>query len=1490
MPETASQNSELSPIKQALLEIRRLNARLSEVESRRVEPVAITGIGLRFPGANSPEAFWQMLTNGIDAIEEVPPERWDLDTYYSAEAQTPGKMNCKWGGFLREIDQFDPHFFGISPREASSMDPQQRLLLETTWEALERAGQSPEQLFGSRTGVFLGISNSDYYRMLLNDVQNIDAYVSTGNALSVAGGRLSYTLGLRGPNVAIDTACSSSLVALHLACKSLRDGESDLALAGGVNLILLPELTINFSQANMMAPDGRCKTFDAAADGYVRGEGCGMVVLKRLSDALSAGDPILAVIRGTAINHDGRSGGLTAPNGPAQVAVIQSALANAGVSPHDIRYVETHGTGTSLGDPIEVGAVLDAFCQNRPADRPLVLGAVKTNVGHLEAAAGIAGVIKAVLSLQHQQIPPNLHFSTLNPHIELGDAPLVIPVENMPWPAMDEIRRVAGVSSFGLSGTNAHIVLEEAPERTDTIDVATDAPSRPLHLLALSGRGEPAVRALAGQYESHLASTTERFEDICYSANTGRSQLNQRLAVVAKDNAESIQKLRAFQSGEEADGIYQGRMPSSTMPEVTFLFTGHGSTYARMGQSLYESQPIFREVIERCDAALQNILGQRLIPMLYPPAGSDGNGLADMRIAQPALFSLQMALAELWKSWGVEPTFVMGHSAGEYAAACLAGIFSLEDALKLVCGRGEILQSIPKQGYMVAIFAPEEQVAGVIASMPGRVSIAALNAPTNTVISGESDAVEAVVRQFEEQGVKTRRLAIGQAAHSPLIEPALDGFQALAETVHFKNPAINLVSTLTGSLADPAEITRADYWRRHLRQPVQFVKAMQALRQHHQGVFLEIGPNPVLISMAQRFVTESDVTWLSSLRENRSDWEQMLENLSNYWLAGGKVDWATFDHPYSRRKVVLPTYPFQRSRFWTRSAQTPAGAKSQPSTWQAAAAAARRQSQQGPFDLNLPTYAARWEILDRLTSGYMIRALTKLGIFCQNNEAWTVGDLLARAGIQPTYDHLIIRWLEKLTGIGLLQKNGDIYQAPQALTVPDLTALTNEANAQMADSPMVMEYIQRCSERLPGVLTGKISALDTLFPGGSGQLAEDLYQNWALSRYYGILVGAVAESSVQSLQNATAKKIRVLELGAGTGATTSHVLPVLPPEQATYAFTDISDLFLSRAAEKFSEYPFVQYQRLDIEKSPAEQGFPPHSFDLVIATNVLHAIPSLRQALAHTLELLAPGGLLIANEVTTHLSWFDITTGLIEGWQSFSDDLRSSSPLIAEDTWLDLLKECGFIQAEAWPKRGTPPEVLGQHVIVAQAPYDEAGARVDDEMFAPTARTDAPRMEDKVTVTAQWVTQLQEANPGDRLDMLLAFVRKSLKRVLRLESEQALDRGQRLMDLGLDSLMALELRSQLTRGLGLGENALSATLAFDYPTILALATYLLDELLKSTSQTGAGAPEANPAEAPAAQQTGETSASARQAQVADLTDDEVEALLMQKLNQRKGRR
>jgi amino acid adenylation domain-containing protein/thioester reductase-like protein len=881
----------------------------------RPEPLAIVGLGCRFPMADNPDAFWKLLRDGRDAISQVPAERWDVDQLYASEA-TAGKMTTRWGGFLDRIDQFDPHFFGISPREAARMDPQQRLLMEVSWEALENAGIPPSSLAGSTTGVFIGISSYDYSQFQFGDPAEIDAYAGTGNAHSIAANRLSYTLDLRGPSLALDTACSSSLVAVHQAAQNLRSGEADLALAGGVNLILTPELTISFSQARMMAADGRCKTFDARADGYVRGEGCGVVVMKRLSDAVRDGDQVLAVIRGSAVNQDGRSNGLTAPNGLAQQAVIRQALAAAGVSPNDIDYIEAHGTGTPLGDPIEISALRAVMEAEREPDRPFYVGSVKTNIGHLEAAAGVAGLIKVILSLQHQAIPRHINFEELNPYITLDGSSLEIVAESRPWLPSGR-PRLAGVSSFGFGGTNAHLIVGDWPMPRP----ASNPPDleRPLHLLALSARTETALQALAGRYAGWLAEqpagSLPALADLAYSANTGREHFAVRRTLVAATTEEL-----AFQLTDLAG--QSGRPSGPERPPIAFLFTGQGAQYVDMGRQLYETQPVFRQALDRCAEILRPLLDQPLLSLLYPDQAEADNLLDQTAYTQPALFAVEFALAELWRSWGIWPDMVMGHSVGEYVAACLAGVFSLEDGLALIAARGRLMQALPQDGAMAVLFTTEEKVTDLLPGYAGRVDLAAINGPQNVVISGQAGAVQQIIETLAGQGIEARPLTVSHAFHSPLMEPMLAEFERIAAGVTFRPPQIPLVANVTGRFWPAGQVPDAAYWRDHVRRAVRFSAGIEAMLAEGANNFLEVGPQPHLLGMGRRCLegqpqpTGSPPLWLPSLRQNRQPWAVMLDSLAALYRAGLNPDWAGFDAPYRRRKISLPTYPFDRQRYW----------------------------------------------------------------------------------------------------------------------------------------------------------------------------------------------------------------------------------------------------------------------------------------------------------------------------------------------------------------------------------------------------------------------------------------------------------------------------------------------------------------------------------------------------------------------------------------------
>ncbi|MBD2676938.1 MULTISPECIES: type I polyketide synthase [Nostoc] len=875
--------------------------------------IAIVGIGCRFPQAETPQAFWKFLQDGKEAIIEVPKDRWDIDEFYDPNPATPGKMNTRWGSFLKKVDEFDPAFFGISPREAEYIDPQQRLMLEVAWEALENAAIAPERLDGSQTGVFIGFTNFDYHTITYKDLSCLEAYSGIGSHPYIIAARLSYVLNLRGPSIAMDTACSSSLVALHYACQSLKTGESNVCIAGGVNIILSPEPTITFSHARMMAADGRCKTFDAAADGYVRGEGCGVVVLKRLSDALRDGDNIQAIIRGSAVNQDGLSNGLTAPNGPAQQAVIRQALANAGVKPSQISYVETHGTGTSLGDPIEVNSLKTVLMEGREPNQPCWIGSVKTNIGHLESAAGIAGLIKVVLSLQHSEIPPHLHLKKLNPYIKIKNTPIQIPTELQQWPAQGQ-PRLAGVSAFSYGGTNAHVILEEAPPQVKSQNLR----ERSFHLLTLSAKTEPAVQALVSRYQHHLETNPKLgLADICYTANTGREHFQHRLAVVADSTEQLIEQLA---SANHTFSNHPGKKPS----KIAFLFTGQGSQYINMGRQLYEQEQIFRQTIDQCNEILRPYLQNSLLEILYPQQATQEVAsllLDQTAYTQPALFALEYALYQVWKSWGITPDVVMGHSVGEYVAAVVAGVLSLEDGLKLIAHRGRLMQQLPAGGEMVSVMGKEEMVRETIAPFHETVAIAAINGPESIVISGASVDIAAICDKLATQGVKTKRLLVSHAFHSPLMTPMLAEFSAIANSFTYNQPQIPLVSNVTGKLAEE-DIATAQYWVNHVCQAVQFASGMQTLHQLGYEVFVEIGSKPILLGMGRQCQPASEDLWLPSLRPGFDEWQVLLSSLGQLYVAGFQVDWLRLDREYGRQKVILPTYPFQRQRYWFETGKT----------------------------------------------------------------------------------------------------------------------------------------------------------------------------------------------------------------------------------------------------------------------------------------------------------------------------------------------------------------------------------------------------------------------------------------------------------------------------------------------------------------------------------------------------------------------------------------
>ena len=908
-----STSSQAQLLKESLVAIELLEGRLEQSEANKHEPIALVGAGCRYPGGiEDLEGLWCVLRDGIDAVSEVPVDRWDADAYYSPDRQAAGKMVTKRGGFLKQVDRFEPQLFGISPREAATMDPQQRFLLETSWEALERAAIATDQLSGSATGVFVGITTSDFGQILRTlGPDNSDVYSATGSALNAAAGRLAFTFGLQGPCVAVDTACSSSLVAVHLACRSLRSRECDLALAGGVNVILLPDAMVLFSKWGMLAPDGACKTFDAKADGFVRSEGCAMVALKRLPDALAAGDPILAVIRGSAVNSDGRSSGLTVPNGPAQRAVLQRALADARLEPAQLDYVEAHGTGTPLGDPIEVEALAAVFGPHRHPNRPLLIGSVKTGLGHTEAASGMAGLLKVVMSLRNQTIPPHLHFSEPNPDIPWQRLAISVPTTLTEWPR-SERARLAGVSSFGFSGTNAHVIVEEAPRR----EAQSVSESERVTLVPISAREDGALRELSGRLAEFLDSEPAvSLSDVALTTATGRAHLSERLAIVADSRDCLVRELREAAAGRAAHGGARGKSRPGERPKVAFLYTGQGAQYAGMGKGLYDTQPVFRDALNRAAEVLGPKLGRPLLDVLFSEAGSD-DVLSRTGWTQPALFAVEYALTELWRSWGIEPSVVLGHSLGEYVAATVAGVMTLEDGLTLVAERARLMQELPKGGAMAAVFADADSVAQRLRPYAQRLSIAALNGPAETVVSGDAVAVAAVLEGFTSDGIKSRQLDVSHAFHSSRLEPMLDALERAARNVSFATPRLSLISNLTGAAFPAGSGPDAEYWRRHAREPVRFHPSIDALRSSGVSVVVEVGPHPTLLGLVARAAPDATWTTVASLRRGRDDEREMLGALAATYARGATISWPALLGKRGGRRVSLPTYPFQRERYW----------------------------------------------------------------------------------------------------------------------------------------------------------------------------------------------------------------------------------------------------------------------------------------------------------------------------------------------------------------------------------------------------------------------------------------------------------------------------------------------------------------------------------------------------------------------------------------------
>ncbi|MBE9002315.1 type I polyketide synthase [Nostoc sp. LEGE 12447] len=1558
MGEHSPKVDQLNSSQRLLLALKEARAKLEAVERSKAEPIAIIGTACRFPGgANDPEAFWQLLTNGVDAIAKTPSDRWDVDAYYDPNPDTPGKMYTRYGGFLQQVDQFDAQFFGISPREAVRIDPQQRLLLEVTWEALENAGLVNNKQAASETGVFVGVTTNDYARLLMpyGDLSQMDAYYLTGNPLNAIAGRLSYTLGLQGPCMAIDTACSSSLVAIHTACQSLRNEECTHALAGGVNLILSPENNVALSKAKILSADGRCKTFDASADGIVRGEGCGIIVLKRLSDAIADGDNILALIRGSAVNQDGASSGFTVPNKAAQEILLRQALARARVEPSEVDYVEAHGTGTPLGDPIEIRALAAVFGEGRSLENPLKVGSVKTNIGHLESAAGVASVIKVVLSLQHQQIPQQLHLQQLNPYVDWNELPISVTTNLTAWTATQK-RRIAGVSAFGASGTNAHVVLEEAPLLQPKTETTTQ---RSLNLLTLSAKTNEALKQLAASYETHLAANPIALEDICFSANTGRGDFKHRLAVLVSSTTEASQKLSAFAQGQEVAGIIQDQVEAATVPRIAFLFTGQGSQYVGMGRQLYETQPTFRAALDLCDEILRSQFDLPLLKVLYPQTEDADNShtLDETAYTQPALFALEYALFQLWKSWGIEPAVVMGHSVGEYVAACVAGVFSLEDALKLIATRGRLMQALPQDGAMVAVLANPELVKAALEPFSQQVSIAAFNGPKSVVISGKREAVKSVCAVLQEQRAKTKELQVSHAFHSPLMQPMLAEFRQVANEVTFSTPQLKLISNLTGELITD-EITTSEYWCNHILSPVQFAASMKTLLQEYE-VFLEIGSKPTLLGMGRQCASEEGQVWLPSLRPGQDDWQQLLQSLGELYVRGVSVDWKVFNQDYQPRRVLLPTYPFQRERFWVETVNKAIEVKFLPSkeqntdwlyeiAWQSKTLNSVQAEKpgswfifadQGGMGLKLAhLLESQGEYCIIVTAGSSYERLQEEHYQIDPSNPEDFQRLLQESisQYQPLCRGVVHLWslnnqpsaLEVSQG----EHCGNVLHLLQSLTQtewtesPRLWLVTQGAQAvdtltplQVQQSPLwglgrviALEHPElRCS-RLDLDPSAAQEQVSNLLAELLAQDAEDQVAYRQGDRYVARLIQHTSTISAIKQRKVIRENNSYLITG-GLGALGLKVAHWLVEHGAQHLV-----LTGRRGASEAMQQEINKLEQAGAQVLVILADISNRDDVSRLLADVKNSMPSLR-GIIHAAGVLQDGMLLgqtmesfskvmapkVAGAWNLHTLTQDLELDFFVCFSSVSALLGSPGQgnYAAANAFMDALahhrralglpavsinwgpwRDAGMVDALSsreqarWAEQGISTiglepglqileDILTQDVAqVGVLPVDWSKflGQLPQNLEFPFLEVFASQVEPTQTAKSEFLEQLEAAPAKEKRSLLLTHVRSLIAKVLNLKSPEEIDIYQGFTDLGMDSLMAVELKNRLQTSL---EYSIPASLVFDYPTVAALVDYLAGEMLATSDAIESEVVEQIILES----------------NFDDLSDSEAEALLLTKL-------
>ncbi|MHC5763066.1 beta-ketoacyl synthase N-terminal-like domain-containing protein [Nostoc sp.] len=1289
--------------------------------SNRLKGIAVIGMAGRFPGAKNVAQFWQNLCNGVESISLFNDDELVAQGVDRACLQDPNYV--KAGFVLEDIEMFDASFFGYSPREAEILDPQQRVFLECAWEALENAGYDPKS-DNNLIGVYAGGNLSTY---LLNNLashpdllKSLNMQIGLGNDKDFISTRVSYKLNLKGPSISVGTACSTSLVGVHLACRGLLSYQCDMALAGGI-AIQTPQVEGYFYQTGGMASaDAHTRAFDARATGGPFGRGVGIVVLKRLEDAVADGDYIYGVIKGSAINNDGAvKVSYTAPSVAGQAEVIAQAQAIASFDPDTITYIETHGTGTALGDPIEIRALDKVFRAGTSKKGFCAIGSVKPNVSHLNTAAGVTSLIKTALALKHQQIPPSLYFEEPNPEIDFANSPFYVNTQLSAWQTNGTPRR-AGVSSFGLGGTNAHVVLEEAPE----VELRREQ-GRKYQLLVVSAKTDSALETATTNLVNHLQQHPELdLADVAYTLQVGRHGLSHRRTVVCQDTQDAITAL------QNPKRVLTSTQDMNERP-VAFMFTGLGTHYVNMGSELYQFEPTFREHLDRCCSLFEPLLGLNLKEVIYPTscakqeATQEKSGI-DLRqmlgrdsqsadpaaqklnqtyLTQPALFAIEYALAQLWISWGIRPVAMIGYSIGEYTAATIAGVLSLEDAITLVAKRAQMIQELPG-GAMLAVPLTEEEVQPFLNE---NLSLSAVNGSSQCVLAGTTQAVEELAGELSGRGLACRQLQTSHAFHSYMMEAIADSFTELVQTISLKPPQIPYLSNVTGTWITAEQATNPSYWTQHLCQPVLFADGVNNLWTKHSPILLEVGPGQTLSSLAMQCldnVPDDNKTILSSLRyayERESDVAFILNTLGQLWLEGIKIDWSGFYAHERRYRLPLPTYPFERQRYWIEPQKlSPSQTNFQPKLttselWKSLLEAGQLQASIGALEFDEQIYQEKREWLDRLCTAYINLALRCLGAFNNPSKKYSLQELFEQCQIIPRYQELLSRWLEILVEQGQLHQEEGTFTNLMPLSTDTVNELSAEVRARWTDTLQQIDLLQLYGENMVAILTGEKEPLEfhvsTLVKEG-----EFSIQSLPSHNYYNSIMRVCIKQIVKSLSPEV--KLRVLEIGAGTGTATAELLPILPPEQTNYTFTDVGGFFLNAAKKKFSDYPFIEYRLLDLERSPQEQEYLSHSFDVIVAFKVLHVAQNIGQTLESVRSLLAPGGLLIIWETTQATLETEVIDALIMNpIEDLKGDRNMGNPFISKDKWQEELKSHGFVEVAAFSEF----EAFREHVIVAQA-------------------------------------------------------------------------------------------------------------------------------------------------------------------------------------------